>query len=196
MATLLRFSREVLLSNDNCVSFSDATWLSTNFGIIVCIECSGIHRDLGVHISRIQSLTLDNVGTAQLLLARHMTNQAFNEVMEATLRHNLKPSPTSTMWANLRFSNNSSVCSHPGDIYQTLSYFRLAVFTFVSWYLGKRGTNSYAPSTWTRDTWWTRAPTNVICFPIWSTPLIIATCSNFCKFTLRTWIWLRRCQHR
>jgi len=79
------------------VSLSDATWLSTNFGIIVCIECSGIHRDLGVHISRIQSLTLDNVGTAQLLLARHMTNQAFNEVMEATLRHNLKPSPTSTM---------------------------------------------------------------------------------------------------
>lgn len=81
----------------DCVTFSDATWLSTNFGIIVCIECSGIHRDLGVHISRIQSLTLDNVGTAQLLLARHMTNQAFNEVMEATLRHNLKPSPTSTM---------------------------------------------------------------------------------------------------
>lgn len=77
----------------------DATWLSTNFGIIVCIECSGIHRDLGVHISRIQSLTLDNVGTAQLLLARHMTNQAFNEVMEATLHHNHKPTPTSTMYA-------------------------------------------------------------------------------------------------
>lgn len=81
----------------------DATWLSTNFGIIVCIECSGIHRDLGVHISRIQSLTLDNVGTAQLLLARHMTNQAFNEVMEATLHHNHKPTPTSTMYVRARF---------------------------------------------------------------------------------------------
>ncbi|KOC60334.1 Arf-GAP with SH3 domain, ANK repeat and PH domain-containing protein 1, partial [Habropoda laboriosa] len=81
----------------DCSSQNDATWLSTNFGIIVCIECSGIHRDLGVHISRIQSLTLDNVGTAQLLLARHMTNQVFNEVMEATLHHNHKPTPTSTM---------------------------------------------------------------------------------------------------
>ncbi|XP_012135488.1 arfGAP domain of ASAP isoform X3 [Megachile rotundata] len=81
----------------DCSSQNDATWLSTNFGIIVCIECSGIHRDLGVHISRIQSLTLDNVGTAQLLLARNMTNQAFNEVMEATLHHNHKPTPTSTM---------------------------------------------------------------------------------------------------
>ncbi|ERL85163.1 hypothetical protein D910_02585 [Dendroctonus ponderosae] len=49
----------------DCNSQNDATWLSTNFGIIVCIECSGIHRDLGVHISRIQSLTLDNVGTSQ-----------------------------------------------------------------------------------------------------------------------------------
>ncbi|XP_066589366.1 arfGAP with SH3 domain, ANK repeat and PH domain-containing protein [Prorops nasuta] len=89
-----------LPGNDHCCDCSsqnDATWLSTNFGIIVCIECSGIHRDLGVHISRIQSLTLDNVGTAQLLLARNMTNQTFNEVMEATLHHNLKPCPTSTM---------------------------------------------------------------------------------------------------
>ena len=56
-----------------------------------------------MHISRIQSLTLDNVGTAQLLLARHMTNQAFNEVMEATLHHNHKPTPTSTMYVRARF---------------------------------------------------------------------------------------------
>ncbi|XP_058805026.1 arfGAP with SH3 domain, ANK repeat and PH domain-containing protein [Phymastichus coffea] len=87
----------------DCSSQNDATWLSTNFGIIVCIECSGIHRDLGVHISRIQSLTLDNIGTSQLLLARYMTNQAFNEVMEAMLRHNFKPSPTSTMEERYEF---------------------------------------------------------------------------------------------
>ncbi|XP_049792741.1 arfGAP with SH3 domain, ANK repeat and PH domain-containing protein isoform X6 [Schistocerca nitens] len=80
----------------DCSSQNDATWLSTNFGIIVCIECSGIHRDLGVHISRIQSLTLDNVGTSQLLLARNMTNNRFNEVMEARLRSS-KLNPNSTM---------------------------------------------------------------------------------------------------
>ncbi|XP_011502913.1 PREDICTED: arf-GAP with SH3 domain, ANK repeat and PH domain-containing protein 1 isoform X2 [Ceratosolen solmsi marchali] len=87
----------------DCSSQNDATWLSTNFGIIVCIECSGIHRDLGVHISRIQSLTLDNIGTSQLLLARYMTNQAFNEVMETMLRHNFKPSSTSTMEERYEF---------------------------------------------------------------------------------------------
>ncbi|RZF42785.1 hypothetical protein LSTR_LSTR016160 [Laodelphax striatellus] len=75
----------------------NTTWLCINFGVVVCIECSGIHRDLGVHISRIQSLTLDNIGTSQLLLARHMTNQGFNDVMEATLHAENKPNPSSTM---------------------------------------------------------------------------------------------------
>ncbi|XP_045133962.1 arfGAP with SH3 domain, ANK repeat and PH domain-containing protein-like isoform X2 [Portunus trituberculatus] len=79
----------------DCGGTNDVTWLSTNYGVMVCIECSGIHRDLGVHISRIQSLTLDKVGTAQLLLARHMTNKSFNEVTEATAPR--KPEPTSTM---------------------------------------------------------------------------------------------------
>ncbi|XP_051162231.1 arfGAP with SH3 domain, ANK repeat and PH domain-containing protein isoform X1 [Leptopilina boulardi] len=93
----------------DCSSQNDATWLSTNFGIIVCIECSGIHRDLGVHISRIQSLTLDNVGTAQLLLSRYMTNQAFNEIMEATLHPNLKPTPRSTMEERYEFIRSKYV---------------------------------------------------------------------------------------
>ena len=62
---------------------ADATWLSTNLGVIVCIECSGIHREMGVHVSKIQSLTLDHVGTSQLLVARVMSNEGFNRVMEA-----------------------------------------------------------------------------------------------------------------
>lgn len=47
---------------------SDPTWLSTNLGILTCIECSGIHRELGVHYSRIQSLTLDFLSTSELLV--------------------------------------------------------------------------------------------------------------------------------
>lgn len=47
---------------------ADPTWLSTNLGILTCIECSGIHRELGVHYSRMQSLTLDVLGTSELLV--------------------------------------------------------------------------------------------------------------------------------
>ena len=75
--------------------FADVTWLSTNFGVIMCIECSGIHREMGVHISKIQSLTLDNIGTSQLLVARYMTNDNFNKIMEHKATN--KPNPSSTM---------------------------------------------------------------------------------------------------
>ena len=89
-----------LPGNEKCVdcsSIKDPTWLSTNFGVLTCIECSGIHRDLGVHISRIQSLTLDNIGTSQLLLARVMSNHGFNDIAEAMLPPGMKPTPNSSM---------------------------------------------------------------------------------------------------
>ena len=46
----------------------DPEWLSVNFGVIICLECCGVHRELGVHISRTQSLVIDELGTSQLLV--------------------------------------------------------------------------------------------------------------------------------
>ncbi|XP_068273828.1 arf-GAP with SH3 domain, ANK repeat and PH domain-containing protein 3 isoform X2 [Nyctibius grandis] len=72
----------------------DPTWLSTNLGILTCIECSGIHRELGVHYSRIQSLTLDVLSTSELLLAVSVGNTRFNEIMEAMLPAQECPKPS------------------------------------------------------------------------------------------------------
>ncbi|XP_063757834.1 arf-GAP with SH3 domain, ANK repeat and PH domain-containing protein 2b isoform X3 [Eleginops maclovinus] len=75
----------------------DPTWLSTNLGVLICIECSGIHREMGVHYSRIQSLDLDVLGTSELLLAKNVGNASFNEIMEADLSAPdvTKPDPSS-----------------------------------------------------------------------------------------------------
>lgn len=47
--------------NDVCADCSspEPDWASLNLGILLCIECSGVHRNLGVHISKVRSLTLD-----------------------------------------------------------------------------------------------------------------------------------------
>nr|XP_034329447.1 arf-GAP with SH3 domain, ANK repeat and PH domain-containing protein 2 isoform X5 [Crassostrea gigas] len=63
----------------------DPEWLSTNYGILICLECCGIHRQLGVHISRTQSIVIDELGTSQLLLARVVGNDCFNEVFEGKI---------------------------------------------------------------------------------------------------------------
>ncbi|XP_070843574.1 arf-GAP with SH3 domain, ANK repeat and PH domain-containing protein 2b [Chaetodon trifascialis] len=87
--------------NDGCCDCGAPapTWLSTNLGVLICIECSGIHREMGVHYSRIQSLDLDVLGTSELLLAKNVGNASFNEIMEADLSAQdvTKPDPTSDM---------------------------------------------------------------------------------------------------
>ncbi|KAL6899447.1 hypothetical protein ACP4OV_006105 [Aristida adscensionis] len=47
--------------NDSCAECRspDPDWASLNLGILICIECSGAHRNLGVHISKVRSLRLD-----------------------------------------------------------------------------------------------------------------------------------------
>ena len=42
----------------DCTSV-DPSWGVVNMGIMVCIECSGVHRSMGILVSKVRSLELD-----------------------------------------------------------------------------------------------------------------------------------------
>ncbi|XP_044277079.1 arf-GAP with coiled-coil, ANK repeat and PH domain-containing protein 2 isoform X1 [Varanus komodoensis] len=64
----------------------DPRWASINLGITLCIECSGIHRSLGVHFSKVRSLTLDTWEPELLKLMCELGNDVINRVYEANLK--------------------------------------------------------------------------------------------------------------
>uniref|UniRef100_A0A183C045 PH domain-containing protein n=1 Tax=Globodera pallida TaxID=36090 RepID=A0A183C045_GLOPA len=60
-----------LSGNDKCADCGTPApdWAAINFGTLICIECSGIHRMLGSHISKVRSLELDDWPPEHLALA-------------------------------------------------------------------------------------------------------------------------------
>ncbi|XP_005800363.1 arf-GAP with coiled-coil, ANK repeat and PH domain-containing protein 2 isoform X2 [Xiphophorus maculatus] len=61
----------------------DPRWASINLGITLCIQCSGIHRSLGVHCSKVRSLTLDSWEPELLKLMCELGNRVINQIYEA-----------------------------------------------------------------------------------------------------------------
>ncbi|XP_061524825.1 arf-GAP with coiled-coil, ANK repeat and PH domain-containing protein 1 isoform X1 [Phycodurus eques] len=73
-------------------------WASINLGITLCIVCSGIHRSLGVHFSKVRSLTLDSWEPELVKLMCELGNGVINGIYEArmdeiTLKKPLASSP-------------------------------------------------------------------------------------------------------
>uniref|UniRef100_A0A671PD96 Arf-GAP with coiled-coil, ANK repeat and PH domain-containing protein n=1 Tax=Sinocyclocheilus anshuiensis TaxID=1608454 RepID=A0A671PD96_9TELE len=72
-------------------------WASINLGITLCITCSGIHRSLGVHFSKVRSLTLDSWEPELIKLMCELGNTAINKIYEARIDEITikKPHPSS-----------------------------------------------------------------------------------------------------
>ncbi|CAH1773761.1 unnamed protein product [Owenia fusiformis] len=62
---------------------TEPRWASINLGITLCIECSGIHRSFGVHMSKVRSVTLDSWEPELLKVMAELGNTIINRIYEA-----------------------------------------------------------------------------------------------------------------
>ncbi|KND00518.1 uncharacterized protein SPPG_04828 [Spizellomyces punctatus DAOM BR117] len=92
----------------DCASQEDVEWASCNLGIILCITCSGIHRGLGRHVSKMKSLALDrwDQESGDILLA--LGNEKVNAIFEGKLRKEgqldaVKPKPNAERAAKQKY---------------------------------------------------------------------------------------------
>lgn len=81
---------EVLLkqeSNRECADCNSKTprWASITFGTFVCLRCSGMHRQLQVHIAKVKSVNLDKWNPDMVEMYKHVNNHVINTYWEARL---------------------------------------------------------------------------------------------------------------
>uniref|UniRef100_A0A8C1WGP2 ArfGAP with GTPase domain, ankyrin repeat and PH domain 3 n=1 Tax=Cyprinus carpio TaxID=7962 RepID=A0A8C1WGP2_CYPCA len=71
-------------------------WASLNLGALICIECSGMHRNLGTHLSRVRSLDLDDWPVELSMVMTAIGNAMANSVWEGCVEGYTKPGVDST----------------------------------------------------------------------------------------------------
>ncbi|KAF9507323.1 hypothetical protein BS47DRAFT_1373930 [Hydnum rufescens UP504] len=65
---------------------NDPRWASWNLGVFLCIRCSGVHRSMGTHISKVKSVDLDVWTPEQMQSVMKWGNARANIYWEAHLR--------------------------------------------------------------------------------------------------------------
>mmetsp|Transcript_28184 Transcript_28184/g.84316 ORF Transcript_28184/g.84316 Transcript_28184/m.84316 type:complete len:1134 (-) Transcript_28184:56-3457(-) len=119
-----RTSLRAVNGNDRCADCTDPqtpTWASLNLTATFCITCSGVHRNLGVHISRVRSLELDDWKADHLAIMMAYGNGALNAVYEAAVPPDRKrpkvgcPSDELEAWIRDKYQHKKFLAPINGD---------------------------------------------------------------------------------
>jgi len=76
----------------DCGAF-EPQWASINWGVVLCIECGGIHRSLGVHITKVRGIRLDVWEPEILKVMAELGNNIVNRILEGKVMDREKPGP-------------------------------------------------------------------------------------------------------
>uniref|UniRef100_A0A8C5AZU6 Small monomeric GTPase n=1 Tax=Gadus morhua TaxID=8049 RepID=A0A8C5AZU6_GADMO len=106
--------------NSFCVDCDapNPTWASLNLGALICIECSGIHRNLGTHLSRVRSLDLDDLPRELTLVLGAIGNHLANSIWEGRTFGRHKPLPDASReeresWVRAKYEQRLFVAALP-----------------------------------------------------------------------------------
>ncbi|KAM4687714.1 arf-GAP with GTPase, ANK repeat and PH domain-containing protein 3 isoform 1-T1 [Discoglossus pictus] len=106
--------------NSLCVDCdtSNPDWASLNLGAVMCIECSGIHRNLGTHLSRVRSLDLDDWPVELTMVMMAIGNSMANSVWEDSTQGYSKPTSESSReekerWIRAKYEQKLFLCPLP-----------------------------------------------------------------------------------
>lgn len=91
----------------DCGTFSPK-WASTTLGVFICLNCSGIHRSLGTHITLVRSCTLDSWTMKQVRVMSRVGNRVANDYWESRLPVGYNR-PKNDRYAMERFINDKYV---------------------------------------------------------------------------------------
>jgi len=94
--------------NDSCADCmgKNPEWLSINLGIMICMTCSGLHRSLGSHVSKVRSAKLDTIDDFLLATLQAVGNKNANAIWEATVKAK-RPNQSSKNWVKAKYEMKS-----------------------------------------------------------------------------------------
>ncbi|KAK4515356.1 Zn finger-containing GTPase- Activating Protein for ARF [Mucor velutinosus] len=91
----------------------DPRWASWNLGVFICIRCSGTHRSLGTHISKVKSVDLDTWIPEQIDSMVKWGNQRANVYWESELNGRLPTENNMEMWIRAKYEQRKWAAKGP-----------------------------------------------------------------------------------